>query len=175
METPGVTPHGLVKIERISSWTQSAISIPRNFTATRPSRRPCAYPPDTIRMSKAGRVVSNDLAGQARQALINLLVCLRRRTPILIMSFVVDLDQGRSSTIRRLCRLCGDLGAAAQPARPHSRHGQRLRRYRCPVRNRSARGCAQQVKCALSLKREGCPSTSSRHRLIKIPCGGCDR
>ena len=75
MKTPGVTRHGLLKIERISSWTQSAISIPHNFTATRPSRRPCAYPPDTI--WEGGRVVSNDLAGQARQALINLQACLR--------------------------------------------------------------------------------------------------
>ena len=124
----------------------------------------------------AGRVVSSDLAGQARQALINLQACLREanadldhvvRWSILIKD-AAPLNEG-------LCRLPEIWGEPVQSARPHGRHDQRLRRYRCSVRNRSARGCAQQVKCALSLKREGCPSTSSRHRLIKIPCGGCDR
>jgi enamine deaminase RidA (YjgF/YER057c/UK114 family) len=93
MEARGVKLQRLGKIERISPWTQSVISIPQSFTATlftQAVRIPAGHDLIVIGgqngVDSSGRVVSDDFAGQARQALSNLQVTLGRRRPTLIMS-----------------------------------------------------------------------------------------
>jgi hypothetical protein len=149
MESPGVTPQGLAKIERIPSWIQSAISIPHDFTATRPfaSR---AHPGRTRLIVIGGQNGVDSFwprglrrrAGQTRQALINLQACVRQSA---------DLDHVVQWSILIKDGARPHDGSAAfveiwgQRSNPPAlgRHGQRLRSYRCLVRNRCACGGAE--------------------------------
>jgi enamine deaminase RidA (YjgF/YER057c/UK114 family) len=127
-------------------------------------------------VDSSGRVVSDDIAGQTRQALSNLQVCLQEAKTDLdhVVRWSIMIKDG-APLLEGLPRSWRS-GASGQPAGSVRRHGQRLCSSRCPVRNRGSCGGAQHVKYALSLsKREVCPSTDSGHRLIKMPCGGCVR
>jgi enamine deaminase RidA (YjgF/YER057c/UK114 family) len=68
-------------------------------------------------VDSSGRGVSDDIAGQTRQALSNLQVCLQEAKTDLdhVVRWSIMIKDG-APLAGRLCRVHGDLGRAVQPA-----------------------------------------------------------